>query len=755
MRDFVELKRPRVKPYFSVQVVDPEGVYLLSETGHVVLSGRRSLALVPLMDGTRTMEQVAEAVADEFSIAEVYFFVQEMRLKGYIDEADGAAPSSDRNFWQAMTLEPEQARARLAQSRVKVFAFGDVERGPTEEALRAFGVTIVEDDWDFGVAVTSDYLAEGLAELNERCLAAGKPCMIMKPQGVVVWAGPIFEPGRTGCWECLAQRLRLNREVDTYLQYRFERSEPFPTTRAYNSASAAIGVQLGALEVAKWLARGPSDHGPARMLTLNMLSMTTLWHVLVKRPQCPACGERAKNVAAQPAPLELQSQVKAFTSDGGHRTKTPAQLLKGYSHHISPFIGAVRELEKMDEALHDELPAYGAGHNFAVRSVNLTFLRRGLRTRSAGKGATDAQAKASALAEALERYSGLYLGDEARVTGTYKDLKASAIHPNDLMLYSEQQYDNRNEWNSRNLKFAVVPARFDESEKIEWTPVWSLTENRHKYIPTGYLYYNYPLGSDFSFWADSNGNAAGSSLEDAILQGAMELVERDAVAMWWYNRFRRPALDLDSFADPFIDKMRRKYDELMRPLWVLDITSDLGVPTFVAVSARTDKPHQDILCAFGSHYDPRLALRRALSEMNQFLHAVVDMKADGTGQYRFPDDENHHWWRTATLENQPYLNPLHDAPLTRLEAYPVVEHDDILDDVRHFQRLVESRGMEMLVLDQTRSDIGLPVVKVIVPGLRHFWARYSPGRLYDVPVALGWQDRALSEDELNPIPCFL
>jgi ribosomal protein S12 methylthiotransferase accessory factor YcaO len=58
-----------------------------------------------------------------------------------------------------------------------------------------------------------------------------------------------------------------------------------------------------------------------------------------------------------------------------------------------------------------------------------------------------------------------------------------------------------------------------------------------------------------------------------------------------------------------------------------------------------------------------------------------------------------------------------------------------------------------LVLDQTRPDLGLPVVKVIVPGLRHFWARYAPGRLFDVPVRLGWQSRPLAEEQLNcPFP---
>ena len=56
--------------------------------------------------------------------------------------------------------------------------------------------------------------------------------------------------------------------------------------------------------------------------------------------------------------------------------------------------------------------------------------------------------------------------------------------------------------------------------------------------------------------ADSNGNAAGSSIEDAVLQGALELIERDAVALWWYNRSRLPAVDLDSFNDPWIEELR-------------------------------------------------------------------------------------------------------------------------------------------------------------------------------------------------------
>jgi ribosomal protein S12 methylthiotransferase accessory factor len=63
--------------------------------------------------------------------------------------------------------------------------------------------------------------------------------------------------------------------------------------------------------------------------------------------------------------------------------------------------------------------------------------------------------------------------------------------------------------------------------------------------------------------------------------------------------------------------------------------------------------------------------------------------------------------------------------------------------------------MTFLVHDLTRPEVGLDVVKVAVPGLRHFWRRLGPGRLYDVPVELGWIDRPRSETELNPVPLFV
>jgi ribosomal protein S12 methylthiotransferase accessory factor len=66
-------------------------------------------------------------------------------------------------------------------------------------------------------------------------------------------------------------------------------------------------------------------------------------------------------------------------------------------------------------------------------------------------------------------------------------------------------------------------------------------------------------------------------------------------------------------------------------------------------------------------------------------------------------------------------------------------------------KLAKRFGLDFLVLDQTRLDVEIPVVRVIVPGLRHIYRRFAPGRLYDVPVRLGLRKRPLRETELNPL----
>jgi ribosomal protein S12 methylthiotransferase accessory factor len=125
------------------------------------------------------------------------------------------------------------------------------------------------------------------------------------------------------------------------------------------------------------------------------------------------------------------------------------------------------------------------------------------------------------------------------------------------------------------------------------------------------------------------------------------------------------------------------------------------------------------------------------------------------GTYAFDEPSTVWWWQNATKENQPYIVPSESAPSTTSSTWSAPPTETLLDDIEYCRSVVERCGLEMLFLDQTRGDVGMPVVKVIVPGLRHFWARYAPGRLYSVPVELGRLARPLAEAELNPIDMFI
>jgi ribosomal protein S12 methylthiotransferase accessory factor len=347
-------------------------------------------------------------------------------------------------------------------------------------------------------------------------------------------------------------------------------------------------------------------------------------------------------------------------------------------------------------------------------------------------------------------------GGELRVTCALRDWKnGEACHPNDIMRYSTQQYAEREAWNKKDSRFNRVPEPLDENTPIDWTPLWSLTAQRHKHLPTQLVYYRAQASEgDDTFYAMgcSNGNAAGNTLEEAILQGFLELVERDAVALWWYNRLPKPGVAVETFGEPYLLELAEHYRKhYQRVTWALDLTSDLGIPVFAAVSKMVDGKEERLLFGLGCHLDARIALQRAFAEMNQMLGMA---HAGEGGELSLEDSETLEWLRHATVANQPYMAADPDQPLERFSDYPMQHSGEFLQDIKHCRSIIEAQGMEMLVLDQTRADVGMPVVKVVVPGLRHFWARYAPGRLYDVPVKMGWLEKPLREEELNPVPIF-
>jgi bacteriocin biosynthesis cyclodehydratase domain-containing protein len=581
--------------------------------------------------------------------------------------------------------------------------------------------------------LASDYLEGRLAELNEQHLLNGTPWLLAQPAGIFPLVGPVFRPGKGPCWACLAEQMQRNREIRAFLN-----RIPVSQVAVSPLVSQPIGqsaIQLAAVEIAKAIATDFRTQLRDHIISLDLLGAIIAKHYVATRPQCPACGRKElRDPSRAPAPVEPGASGKLVMTSGGYRTVSSRATVARFRKYVSPLTGVVSRLDRIEADLPMNA-SFHAAHNFSAPAETVDELRSGLIGGSFGKGSTAEQGEASALMESIERYSGIFQGDEIRMMRRFTDFPpGDAILPNEVLLFSDAQF-------ASDPSNPAAPIRLDRSAAIEWSPIWSLRDKRFRYLPTSLLYFFY-RGGPTVHHADSNGCAAGNTLEEAIVQGFLELVERDAYAIWWYNRLQRPEVDLSQFNDTYIRDLQMQFTEMGRRLWVLDVTSDLGVPTFLAIAHWIDDEKENIEFGSGAHFDPRIAALRTLTELNQFLAiglmggAKSDKSTlDGTTPFR--------------LQDHLFLTPSDGSAVSS-------ELGSRFGDLRTHQQvsacveLAEQAALDFLVLDQTRPDIEVPVVRVVVPGLRHFYRRFGPGRLYDVPIKLGLRDRPLLESELNP-----
>ncbi|GGN74782.1 hypothetical protein GCM10011579_054210 [Streptomyces albiflavescens] len=745
------------KHHLTAEVVPGEGVFLVSDRGVTVLRGAGVTELAPLLDGSRTLDQLADEAPAGLFPAQVRQVVGRLLDSGLLTHRPpNAAASPDEAFWELAGMDGPAAARSTAVATVAVASTGtharqavaEMTAALTDNGLRPHRPGEDTEPPSLAVVLCDSYLDAELADMDAAYRSAGTPWLLVRLMGGRPWIGPVFRPDDGPCWHCLAEPLRRNRPAEAFLGRALGR--PVRTPPSALAAGRAAGLHLACLEAVKWLA-GQRHPGQSALWELNPLDLTSSHHPVRRRPQCSCCGDPELMASQVRAPFSITRRPKTGTGTG-ERSLPAEEMLRRYGHLVDDLTGVVKEIRR-DRRGPGFLNCFHSGHNPAAAPTGLAQVRSGLRSHSSGKGTTETQARVSALCEAVERHSGYFQGDEPTVRAAYRDIADRAVHPDTVQLFHPRQYADRDRWNAEHGPAHRVCDPFDEDAPVDWTPMWSLTGNRHRLVPTAMLYYNAP-GNRVPFAATSNGSAAGSCREDAVVQGFLELVERDAVALWWYNRTRQPGVDLDAFDDPWVRRVRDEHRGLARRLWVLDLTSDLDIPVFAALSARTDKPAEDITLGFGAHFDPRIALRRAVAELNQMLPPVAQARPDGTG-YSCDDPAVLTWWRTATTANQPYLLPGPAEPARSPEDFGYVPRADLADDVAAAADLARGIGSDLLVLDQTRLDIGLPVVKVVVPGLRPFWARFAPGRLYDVPVRLGRRSTPIRYEDLNPVPLFL
>ena len=239
------LHRPRFKPHFHVEALDGEGVLVLSEVGQTLLRGRLHELVTPLIDGRRGADDLVSHLSGEVDPAAVYYTLAELERRGYLCESGYGLPDGEAALWSIHNIDAEVAARRLAEARVSLTAFGDVDLAPFQQALESLHISIADSGSIAGV-LTDDYLRSGLEAFNRKSLDELRPWLLVKPVGWQIWVGPFFRPGHTGCWECLAQRLRANRGVEVLVQDLQGRVDPISVARAFTTGTVQIASNLRA-----------------------------------------------------------------------------------------------------------------------------------------------------------------------------------------------------------------------------------------------------------------------------------------------------------------------------------------------------------------------------------------------------------------------------------------------------------------------------------------------------------------------------
>jgi ribosomal protein S12 methylthiotransferase accessory factor len=262
---------------------------------------------------------------------------------------------------------------------------------------------------------------------------------------------------------------------------------------------------------------------------------------------------------------------------------------------------------------------------------------------------------------------------------------------------------------------------FDAYAPTLWIEGHDLVTGASRWLPYETVHTDYrvplPPGSGV-FAATSNGLASGNTLDEAVLHGLCEVVERDALTLF---RLRDDAeraarrIDLDTVEDPECRALLDAYAAADVAVAAWDVTSDVGVATVeVTIIDRQADELRSLFGAFGSGCHPArdVALARALTEAAQSrLTSIAGARDDLTrGEYeRIRDAGVLDEVRTEVLSQRP-ARPFTDVP--------TAAHDTTGEDIALVVDGLAAVGLhEVVSVDLTLPDVGIPVVRVVAPGL--------------------------------------
>jgi ribosomal protein S12 methylthiotransferase accessory factor len=356
---------------------------------------------------------------------------------------------------------------------------------------------------------------------------------------------------------------------------------------------------------------------------------------------------------------------------------------------------------------------------------------------------------AAAMGEAVERYAcGVYC-DESWIWAAYRDVASEAIPLEYLTLFTPEQY----------ARLGVASPSPDT--RLRWVEGYSLTRQRQVLAPAALVFMPYKFGADEDriIWeSTTSGAACGGSLEEAILSGIYEVVERDAMMITWLNQLPAPRVCLEQVTHPHVAYALERIANTSYQLVVNDITTDLPLPVFLAVLLNENGTPPCSVVAAACGLDKRRAVFKSIVEVLQGVQATQKLLELNPG---FGTDQpvrtmEEHTLLYARFDLRARLDFLTACPTVRpWAAIPSQASGQAAPDVETCVRLLGKYGYEVIVVDITppeAAECGLSVVRVIVPGLTplHGLSTHRPlgvKRVGQAPLALGYGPR-----ELNPYP---
>lgn len=306
-----------------------------------------------------------------------------------------------------------------------------------------------------------------------------------------------------------------------------------------------------------------------------------------------------------------------------------------------------------------------------------------------GKGASVAQAEASALMELVERFSYFSFWDDSSNFET--------------MSWSEAV----EKWGDRVVSIEKITQSVDEElepsraaeimDLVEWRwhPALNVLTGEHEMVPLDW----------FKKLNEFNGSSAGNTFEESILQGGCELVERHVCALIDREEPVLPTLDPESFDDPVLTDLCAKFEKNGVQLVLKDFTLGMPVPTVGAVAWDPDTfpSMSEIVFTAGTAATPAKAAIRAVTEVAQLAGDFESGRVyEASGLAKYTELGRIDWLRAGELRS------LHDLP--------GVEHENILEELMGLAQGLDELGFTLYSVDTTQKDLCVTANYNFVPG---------------------------------------